>query len=911
MEPEKSKKRTRRVRWGDLPLRVKGIVVVSLPLAVLLLNSACTFLLDSQQQDAEGWVTHTLQVRVSLEQLLAEFVRGNTACRSYGITRDENLWSDCKESGARLNAIADQLVRLTADNPSQQRRLQELRPVLAERSNRLLATAVKGLAQDRPALLIAVTSQRKVLGIVESMDGDESRLLAIRTERLKRVHQLFSLIVPITLLCGIAGGLAGTWLFLTGIVRRMAVVEQQVTLLAEGTPAGIADVYKDEIGRIATGLSMTSRLLAERNLTLSETNERLVEQSERATQASAAKSEFLARMSHEIRTPMNAICGMADLLLETQLTDQQEQYVRIFRNNSERLLTLINDILDLSKVEAGHMELENIPFDLAGVLDRTMDLLAPLADRKGLELICDIAPEQANEYRGDPDRLQQILVNLLGNAIKFTAEGEVVVAVDKDPGNPAPGALRFRVSDTGMGIDASELANVFEPFVQADSSITRRATGTGLGLAITKRLVELMDGRIWAETQVGVGSTFWFTVQLQPESAARVAGESKYHEFSHLRSLVVDDNGTNRLLLRRLLEQWHLSVDEAESGRQALELLRTQQERGSRYDVVLIDRRMPAMDGFDTAEYIFGDPSFRSPVVLMLASDTQVGDLARARDMGIHATLIKPVKGAKLASALQKALHASSTAPSALAARSFPTVEKARGTRILVAEDAEDNRFLISAYLEPEGYDIHMVEDGAAAVESAKANRYDIILMDVQMPLKDGYTATREIRAYEAEHSLAPVPIIALTAHALKGEETRAADAGCSGYLAKPISKPKLESEIQKHLQKAPATPALQRTIMALPPEIQARVPTYLARRRQELQLMRELIGQRDFERIRVLAHNMKGSGAGYGFPQLSDLGAEIEKSAKSQQPVELEQQTKSLEALLAVFEAQTVTSVS
>ncbi len=276
-------------------------------------------------------------------------------------------------------------------------------------------------------------------------------------------------------------------------------------------------------------------------------------------------------------------------------------------------------------------------------------------------------------------------------------------------------------------------------------------------------------------------------------------------------------------------------------------------------------------------------PSFRSPVVLMLTSDTQAGDLARARDMGIHATLVKPVKGAKLASALQKALHASSTPVSSVVAQPFSTGEKALGKRILVAEDAEDNRFLISAYLEPEGYDIHMVENGAAAVESATANRYDIILMDVQMPVKDGYTATSEIRAYEAEHSLPPVPIIALTAHALKGEEARAAEAGCSGYLAKPISKPKLQAELQKYLQKAPAPPTPQREIMSIPPEIQARIPTYLARRRQELQAMRDLIGQGDFERIRVLAHNMKGSGAGYGFPELSKLGGEIENSAKAQ----------------------------
>ena len=699
----------------------------------------------------------------------------------------------------------------------------------------------------------------------------------------------------------------GTWLFLTGIVRRMAMIGEQVAIVAEGTPVAVVDLHRDEIGKVAIGVARTSQMLAQRNAALSETHQRLIEQSERAKQANAAKSEFLARMSHEIRTPMNAISGMADLLLDTHLNEQQDQYVRIFRNNSERLLTLINDILDLSKVESGHLELENAPFELTAVLDKTLDLLAPLAHRKGLELIADIAPDLPAEFCGDADRIQQILVNLVGNAVKFTQTGEVVVRVEKDPENPARGGLRFRVSDTGIGINARDLSAVFEPFVQADSSITRKAVGTGLGLAISKRLVELMGGKIWAESQVGAGSVFWFTVTLELQAKPRNVSAVKYHDFSNLRALVVDDNGTNRLLLRRLLEQWHIEVDEAETGSQALRHLENQQSRHAGYNVVLLDRRMPVMDGFDTAEQICNNPAFQSPVVLMLSSDTQAGDLARARKMGIHATLIKPIKSAKLASALQKALHENlrelSAGPPQIAANDH---DKNGGIHILVAEDTEDNRFLINAYLEPEGYQIEMVENGAAAVESAMAHRYDLILMDVQMPVKDGYTATQEIRAWEARQGLSPVPIVALTAHALKGEEARAREAGCSSYLAKPISKPKLDAEIQRHLPKT-SPPAVEPRLPTLPPEIQARVPTYLARRRQEVQVIRDLIDQSDFERIRVLAHNMKGSGAGYGFPELSKLGAAIEKAAKAQQAAELEGQTKSLEALLSVFDAQAV----
>jgi signal transduction histidine kinase/CheY-like chemotaxis protein len=899
--------------WGNLPLRVKGIVVVALPLSVLLLNSMCTFVLNAQQQDAERWVTHTLQVRVSLEKLLAEIVGSNTACRTYGLNRDGNMFPDCAQSAQRLDKIVLDLRNLTIDNPLQTRRLAKLEPILAQRAQRLLETAIKGgLTLDQSAALTSVTSQRGILQIVDSLDNEEARILVQRDKTLSKVHRSLSRVAPISLLCGIAGGLVGTWLFLTGIVRRVAVIEQQVKIVAEGSPVAVLDHHEDEIGRVSTGLAKTSVLLAERTQALSETHQRLIEQSERANQANVAKSEFLARMSHEIRTPMNAICGMADLLVETPLNEQQDQYVRIFRNNSERLLTLINDILDLSKVESGHLELESTPFDLVALLDKTIDLLAPLADHKHLELIADIAPGVPTELAGDSDRLQQVLVNLIGNAINFTSQGEVVVAVERDVDDPAAGVLLFRISDTGIGMKDSDLQAVFEPFVQADSSITRKASGTGLGLAITKRLVELMGGRIWVESQLGTGSTFCFRLKLQQHSNSSGESVTKYHNFSNLRALVIDDNSTNRLLLRRLLEQWGLVVDEAESGSEALGMMRNRQKRDALYDIVLIDRRMPGMDGFETAEQIRQDSSFRSPVVLMLSSDTQAGDLARARQMGIHATLIKPVKKSRLSSALQKALSANSFDLQAETGLQVKTERvNGSGIQILIAEDAEDNRFLLHAYLQPEGYQIHMVEDGAAALESVRTQRYDIILMDVQMPMMDGYSATREIRRYEAEHKFEPVPILALTAHALKGEGAVAFEAGCSAYLTKPISKHRLDLEIQKHLRLRTKAAEPQYNPSALSAKVQARVPVYLARRRKDVEELRDLLGQHDLERVLVLAHNMKGSGTGYGFPELSKLGAEMEKSAKAGSHAELESQTQSLEALLSIFESQTVGAVS
>jgi signal transduction histidine kinase/DNA-binding response OmpR family regulator len=543
--------------------------------------------------------------------------------------------------------------------------------------------------------------------------------------------------------------------------------------------------------------------------------------------ANRAKSEFLASMSHEIRTPMNAIIGMADLLAETPLTHEQKEYVQIFRRAGGTLLTLINDILDLSKVEAGHMELEEVDFDLNDVVEKAVEIVAIRAHEKGLELTSHVMPDVPTDLVGDPTRLRQVLLNLLGNAVKFTERGEVALRVEVEargngleasgqtlpysplplasclPAGPSPArdcVLRFSVSDSGIGIPPDKLDTIFERFTQVDSSTTRRYGGTGLGLTISKRLVELMGGRIWVESHMGHGTTFSFTLRARVWTGPKRRVARHPVDLRDLNTLVVDDNATNRLILREMLAGWEARVTEAAGGEEALARLQRAQEAGKPYRLVLLDCRMPDMDGFQVVEAMKRRQSLTSATVMMLTSDGRGGDLARAKELGLAAYLVKPVKRAELLTAVSAALSmplpARHEAPPATILAP-PNVQQS--LRILLVEDAADNRLLIQAYLKHTAHRLDMAENGEVACGKFKVGRYDLVLMDMQMPVMDGYAATRAIREWEREQGRSPTPIIALTAHALKGDEEKSLAAGCTAHLTKPIKKAALLAALSEH----------------------------------------------------------------------------------------------------------------
>jgi len=849
-----------------------GLALVTVVVMVVIsFNSTIAFF------NASRWVAHTNEVVASLAEViyLAERMEGTS--RGYVITGDSSFLDEERSVEPQLVAAIHRLRSLTLDNARQTRRAQQLDD--AVRRKMALTSVVLTTRRDRgfeaARDLVSERANRdlmtEVRSVVSTMRDEERRLLNIRAADLDR------------------RGRRSQTLLLTGAFLDLLLLLFTFVL-----------VRRDQ----GLGYQLSHRLKSSRDIAL---------------ESAQLKADFLANMSHEIRTPMNAIIGMTGLLMTSDLDENQRDLAETVRQSGESLLMIINDILDFSKIEAGKLSVEVTDFDLRATVESVMDLLSESAESKQIEIGALFDHELPRSVRGDAGRLRQILTNLVSNGIKFTPKGDVIIHVVKDNETESHDIVRFAVTDTGIGMDDETQGRLFTAFTQADSSTTRRFGGTGLGLAICRQLVDLMGGRIGVHSAPGKGSTFWFTLPLaKSDKQPRDRSEGLF-SLEGLRVLIVDDNETNRHLLRHNLAAWRMESDEAETASEAIDLLRQGVSHGSPYDIALLDLMMPDVDGLTLARLIKADPSISETRLVLVTSGGARLDAEELSSTGIAASLAKPIKQSLLFDALADVIGWSHLEEVRVSAPAEAVTVLRPDLRLLVAEDNPVNQKLALRQLQRLVFTADAVADGKEAVEALKRIPYDVILMDCQMPEMDGFEATALIRSQEKEGE--HTTIIAMTANALHGDREKCLAAGMDDYISKPVTEKQLAATLARwdpvatrEERKEPDSTMSVSKVLDLDvieslrelkdgpddPIMRELIDMYFADAPVQLETIQEALSSSDAPALARAVHALKSSSGNLGAVVLYKLLAELEVSARNG---DLSKAADSVAEILRAFE--------
>jgi two-component system, sensor histidine kinase and response regulator len=813
---------------------VLALVVVA---AIVLVSMRST----AQAEEAARQVAHTHEVISTLQLVLAQVEAAETAQRGYVITGLPQYATDSNNAQPKIAAGLATLERLVADSPSQRARLAGLRAAVADKLRiirHMLVTRERGTFEQARAMTltgVGKTAMDRVRLIIETMEAHEYDLLAHRRARsaaqARRARTLLVL-----------GALAD--LALLAIVFIVFVRDQRL-----------------------------SRELAKASQDARDT----------AIRAAELRSQFLANMSHEIRTPMNAIIGLTGVLLDSKLSDDQRELAETVRNSADSLLTVINDVLDFSKLEAGKLTVEEADFELRPAVESALDLFTESANRKGLSLGVLVDHSLPRAVRGDAGRIRQVLTNLVGNAIKFTAQGEVLVSVDR-----IENRIRFAVRDTGIGIAPEVLPQLFQPFAQADASTTRKFGGTGLGLVISKQIAESMGGTMGVESQPDRGSTFWFELPLVEgvvdEPSRQLSRELSLQSMKNIRVLVVDDNATNRRILKHNLAAWNMTADLAEGAAETLARMREAAESGKPYDLVLCDYDLPEMNGLVLSRLIKCDKAIGDAHIIIITSMADRIEPSIMRVVGIDECLSRPVKQSTLFDAI--AISVAGIAAVEPQPQPREAVPVRTDVHVLVAEDNPVNQKVALRQLERIGFAADAVANGVEAIEAVSRHDYALVLMDVQMPEIDGFTATREIRRREGAQK--HVPIVALTANALAGDRERCLAAGMDDYLQKPFNESELARVMRTFVPEitAPLDAAVLGNLREVSGGDEAFLKElaniYLTDAPPRLAALRDAVRNNDPAGLAGAAHALKSSSGNIGAAVVRDLCTELENIGRT-----------------------------